>query len=167
MVEWTVRMELGPKKESKKSQGEWISTVYFRLGTKVITATRPRDSCARSVRVWVCGDVLGQPPGVSYLHHWGVRIVLSYLAGAMDGRTVPGVSEMKCYVCLWWWRWGCYLACNPDEEVHHSVCMLFLDRFGEHGLCTWHGLAAAKHLKTHINIIINMSVFILRKGRVY
>lgn len=91
---------------------------------------------------------LGQPPGVSYLHHGGVRIVVSYLAGTMDGRAVPGVC-----VCVWRSWWGCYLACNPDEEVDHGVRVLFLDRLGEHRLCTWHGLAATKHLKTHIEML--------------
>lgn len=47
----------------------------------------------------------------------------------------------------WRWRWRCYLACDPDEEVDHRVRMLFLNRLGEHRLRAWHRLAAAKHLK--------------------
>lgn len=44
----------------------------------------------------------GQPPGVSYLHHKGVRIVVSYLAGTMDGGTALGVCvrEIECDVCV-------------------------------------------------------------------
>lgn len=47
--------------------------------------------------------------------------------------------------------WQPYLTRNSDEEVDHCVCMLFLHRLGEHGLCPWYGLATAKHLKTNTN----------------
>lgn len=56
----------------------------------------------------------------------------------MDGKT-------RVCVCVWL---RSYLASNPDEEVDHSVCMLFLNRFVVHAFCAWHGLAAAKYLQT-------------------
>lgn len=67
---------VGPKKKVGKVKVREIS-IYFRLVTKVITATRPRDRCARRqqglcVCMCLCESVgmrLGQPPGVSYLHH--------------------------------------------------------------------------------------------------
>lgn len=52
-----------------------------------------------------------------------------------------------------------YLACNPDKEVDHCVCMLFFHRLSKHGLCTWHGLATAKHLNTQTNILILYKTF--------
>lgn len=49
-----------------------------------------------------------------------------------------------------------YLACDSNEEVDHGVCMLFLHRLGEHGLCARHRLAAAKNLRhTYRRFIIN------------
>lgn len=52
-----------------------------------------------------------------------------------------------------------YLACNPDEEVDHCVCMLFFHRLWEHGLCPWHGLAATKHLKKQNKTFIFKQAF--------
>ena len=56
-------MELGPKKKVGKVKVSEFSTVYFRLVTKVITATRPRDICVRRhikdcvcMCVFVCVD---------------------------------------------------------------------------------------------------------------
>ena len=123
MVGWTVRMKLGPKKKVGKVKVGEFSTVYFRLVTKVITATRPRDDCVRRhvkdcvcVRARVCVCVR-----VSELFRTATRCVLPSPLRGQDSCVLPGrrYGWQNCTWCVcaavivgllpgmqsWWGSW--------------------------------------------------------------